>query len=388
MDFELTDEGRMLSEGLTRFLDTRYDLTASRDAAKTGAGWQPEVWRNFAEDLGVIGACLPESIGGDGGGPEELMVVTEALGRSLVIEPFIDTVVLGAGLLGRIDHPAAKEVAGKVADGSTLIATAALESSSGGNLARVATRATRDGDDWVLDGSKQVVTTAPLANYLIVSASLGAEGGSQASNSADDFALFLLPLGDQKHDGLVMHEFRTVDDRRAADIEFSGVRVPADALIASGETALAELERSWDDATAAVISEAVGVMRKVFADTVAYTSTRQQFGTTLAAFQALSHRLVDMYIELEQAVAAQYLAILALGSDAAERASAVSAAKATISRAARFIGQNAVQLHGAMGLTEELAVGHYFRRLTVIEYEFGSADQHLDRFEKLARSGD
>lgn len=171
---------------------------------------------------------------------------------------------------------------------------------------------------------------------------------------------------------------RTIDDRVAADLVFTDVRVPADALIA--ESAIDLLERAWDEATAAVVSEAVGLMRKVFTDTVEYAKQRQQFGVPIGSFQALQHRMVDMHLELEQSVAAQYFAILSLDDAPAERAAAVSAAKATISRAARFIGQNAVQLHGGMGMTEELAIGHYFKRLTAVEYEFGTADAHLARF--------
>jgi alkylation response protein AidB-like acyl-CoA dehydrogenase len=177
---------------------------------------------------------------------------------------------------------------------------------------------------------------------------------------------------------------RTIDDRRAADLTFTDLRVDADALIGAEGQALPVLEYAWDEATAAVVSEAVGAMRKVLDDTVEYAKQRQQFGQPIGSFQALQHRMVDMHIELEQAVAAQYYAILTLDAEHAARAAAVSAAKATASRAARFIGQNAVQLHGGMGMTEELAIGHYFRRLTAVEYEFGSADAHLARFAKLA----
>jgi alkylation response protein AidB-like acyl-CoA dehydrogenase len=381
MDFDLTAEQQLLSDGLTKFLDSRYDLTESRKAAKVGDGWQPAIWRAFVDELGVVGACLPSSVGGFDGGPEELMVVTEALGHALVVEPFVDTVVLGAALLARTGHEGALAVAHAVAEGGELLATAALEEGSGGRLHHVTTTAERSGDEWILNGAKTVVTTAPIAGHLILTARTAGE-----ADDRDGIALLLIPLGDATPDGLTLHAFRTVDDRQAADITLDGVRLPDSALIASGEEALGLLEQAWDTATAAVVSEAVGLMRKVLADTVEYTKQRQQFGRPLAGFQALAHRMVDMYIELEQAVAAQYLAILSLNSEPAERAAAVSAAKATISRAARFIGQNAVQLHGGMGMTEELAVGHYFRRLTVIEYEFGSADAHLARFERLSRA--
>ncbi len=380
MDFTLTPEQQLLSDGLTKFLDTKYDLNASRDAAKVGAGWQPEIWRSFAEDLGVIGAVLPEAVGGADGGPEELMVVTEALGRALVIEPFVDTVVLGARLLARTDDKRALAVAEAITEGTALTALAALEDGSGGNLNHVATRAERSDAGWVLNGAKAVVTTAPLADHLIISARTSGDVGDR-----DGISLFLVDLTEGAPDGLQMHAVRTVDDRRAADIVITDLHLDADTLVGAEGEALEQLELAWDEATAAVVSEAVGAMRKVFDDTVEYTKQRQQFGQPIGSFQALQHRMVDMSMELEQAVAAQYLAILTLEAPPTERAAAVSAAKATISRAARFIGQNSVQLHGAMGMTEELAIGHYFRRLTVIEYEFGSADAHLARFAKLSQ---
>lgn len=379
MDFDLTVEQQQLSDGLSRFLDSRYDLTESRTAAKLGDGTQPAIWRAFADDLGVIGACLPSVVGGDDGGPEELMVITEALGYALVVEPFVDTVVMGAQLLARTGHAGARSIAERVVAGDTVLATAALEAESGGRLHHVATTAEPDGDSWILRGAKTVVTSAPIADHLIVTARIGGD-----LDDRDGIGLFVVEVAGS--DGMSMHAFRTVDDRRAADIAFDGTRVRADALVASGTHALDLLEHAWDTATAAVVSEAVGVMRRVLADTVAYTGQRQQFGRPLAGFQVLAHRMVDMYIELEQAVAAQYLAILSLDAEPIERAAAVSAAKATIGRAARFMGQNAVQLHGGMGMTEELAIGHYFRRLTVIEYEFGSTDAHLARFEHLSRS--
>ncbi|ACY22563.1 acyl-CoA dehydrogenase domain protein [Gordonia bronchialis DSM 43247] len=373
MDFTLTPEQQLLADGLGKFLDARYDLQASREAVKVGAGWQPEIWRALADELGVIGACLPEAVGGDDGGPEELMVVTEALGHALVVEPFVDSVVLGARLLHATGAEPALAAARRIAAGEAVSALAALEDSSGGVLSRIATSADRDGDGWVINGTKAVVTSAPIADYLIVSARTAGEPDDPAGVS-----LFLLELGDNAPAGLTSHPLRTIDDRVAADLVFTDVRVPADALIA--ESAIDLLERAWDEATAAVVSEAVGLMRKVFTDTVEYAKQRQQFGVPIGSFQALQHRMVDMHLELEQSVAAQYFAILSLDDAPAERAAAVSAAKATISRAARFIGQNAVQLHGGMGMTEELAIGHYFKRLTAVEYEFGTADAHLARF--------
>jgi len=353
MDFNLSGEQQLLRDGLNKFLTTRYDLDKSRAAAKTGAGWQPDIWRAFADELGILGATLPEAAGGMGGGPVEVMVIAEELGRAGVIEPFIDTVVVAGGLLQRAR---ATEVLGRVADGSAVVALAADP----------ACHAVGDGGDWVLTGSPAVVMNAPLATHLLLAARTG-----------DHVGLFLTTAD------LPMHPYRTVDDRRAADICVDGLRLPADALI--DDDATASLEQAYDEGAAAVCAEAVGALRRVLADTVAYCKQRQQFGQPIGGFQALQHRMVDMHMDVEQAVAAAYLATLNLGAEPAQRARAVSAAKATVGRAARFVGQNAVQLHGGMGMTEELAIGHYFKRLTALQYEFGSTDFHRSRYAALTR---
>ncbi|MFD1814699.1 acyl-CoA dehydrogenase family protein [Rhodococcus gannanensis] len=382
MDFSLTKEQELLRDGLAKFLAARYTLEESRAAAKTGIGWQPEIWRSFAEELGILGATLPEEDGGLGGGAVELMVVTEELGQALVVEPFVDTVVIGTGLLRRAGGERAAAVIGDIVEGNAITAFAALEATSGDDYANVTTTARRDGDEWVLDGGKIVVTSAPLASHLLVTARTSGE-----QRDREGVSLFVVTLDPHNPPaGLESHSYRTVDDRQAADLTFTGLRLPADALLGAPGGALPSIEYAVDEATAAIASEAVGLMRKVLADTVEYAKQRKQFGQTIGTFQVLQHRMVDMYMEVEQSVAAVYLAILNLDADPVERALCVSAAKATIARAARYVGQNAVQLHGGMGMTEELAIGHYFRRLTVIEHEFGSADQHIARFAALTAS--
>jgi alkylation response protein AidB-like acyl-CoA dehydrogenase len=382
MDFSLTKEQELLRDGLAKFLANRYDLEKSRAAAKTGAGWQPMIWRSFADELGILGATLAEEDGGIGGGPVELMIVTEALGQALVVEPFIDTVVIGGGLLQRAGGDRATSVLENIVAGEAITAFAAIEPTSGQSFHDVSTTARREGDNWILDGAKVVVSSAPMAQHLLVTARTGGEQRDTAGVS-----LFLVDVhANNLPDGLAIHEYRTIDDRRAADLEFVGVRLPDDALLGTEGGAWASIDRAVDDATAAVASEAVGLMRKVLTDTVEYAKQRQQFGQPIGSFQALQHRMVDMYMELEQSIAAVYLAILHLEAEPTERALAVSAAKATVGRAARFIGQNAVQLHGGMGMTEELAIGHYFKRLTAVEYEFGTADHHIARYAALTKS--
>lgn len=371
MDFTLSHEQDLLRDGLNKFLATRYDLEKSRTAVKTGAGWQPEIWKAFAEELGILGAALPEDVGGIGGGPVEVMVIAEALGHALVVEPYVDTAVVAAGLLRRADTDAARRVLEAIADGTAVVSLAAAEAGSGDNWQNIATTAERDGSDWVLTGAKTVAIAAPLATHLLVTAQT--PGGQ---------SLFLVDLGADTS-GLTLHGYRTVDDRRAADVVLDGMRVPDEALLGAEGQAWPSIETARDEGAAAVCAEAVGCMRRVLADTVEFSKQRRQFGQPIGGFQALQHRMVDMHMELEQSVAAVYLATLNLDAEPAVRARAVSAAKATIGRAARFIGQNAVQLHGGMGMTEELAIGHYFKRLTTLQYEFGSTDHHVARYARL-----
>ena len=369
MDFNLSKEQELLRDGLTKFLSTRYDLEKSRSAAKTGAGWQPEIWRAFAEELGILGATLPEDVGGIGGGPVELMVITEALGHALVVEPYVDTAVVAGGLLRRAGGEAATSLLEKIVAGTAIVALAAAEAESGDRWQDVATTAQRDGDNWVLRGGKAVAMSAPLASHLLVTA-----------RSANGISLFLV---DADAADIKAHSYRTVDDRHASDLVFDPVTVPARALLGDEGQAWPSLEQARDEGAAAICSEAVGCMRKVLSDTVEYCKQRQQFGQAIGSFQVLQHRMVDMYMELEQAVAAVFLAVLHLEDEPATRARSVSAAKATVGRAARFIGQQAVQLHGGMGMTEELAIGHYFKRLTAMQYEFGSTDHHIGRYARL-----
>ena len=378
MDFTLSGEQELLREGLSKFLAARYDLESSRAAAKTGPGWQPDIWRGFADELGILGATLPESVGGSGGGSAEAMVIAEELGRALAIEPFIDTVIVAGGLLSRAGGEAAASVLEEIAAGSAIVALAATEPGSGEHWEAIASSAVRHGDYWVLNGTKTVVVSAPLATHLLIVARTGQSVDSQA------MSLFLAAFDAAAPPaGLTVHGYRTIDDRRAADLIFDDVRLPADALLQTD--AWPSLALARDEGAAAVCAEAVGAMRKVLADTVDYSKQRQQFGQPIGSFQVLQHRMVDMYMELEQAVSAAYLAVLNLDAEPDVRARAVSAAKATVGRAARFIGQNAVQLHGGMGMTEELAIGHYFKRLTALQYEFGSTDYHRARYATLTR---
>ncbi|MEO3757017.1 acyl-CoA dehydrogenase family protein [Mycobacterium sp. B14F4] len=374
MNFNLSKEQELLRDGLAKFLSTRYDLEKSRAAAKTGAGWQPDIWAGFANELGILGAALPEEVGGIGGGPVEIMVIAEALGYALAIEPYVDTVVVAGGLLRRAGGELATSLLERIVDGTAIVALAATEAASGDNWAQVTTTAERDGEQWVLRGAKIVAASAPLATHLLVTA-----------RTDTGVSLFVVEVGSAAT-GLEAHHYRTVDDRRASDLVFDGLRLPVASLLGEEGKAWPSLARARDEGATAVCCEAVGCMRKAVADTVDYARQRHQFGAPIGSFQALQHRMVDMYTELEQSVAAAYLAVLNLQAEPDVRARAVSAAKATIGRAARLIGQEAVQLHGGMGMTEELAIGHYFKRLTALQYEFGTTDYHVARYAELTRA--
>ena len=266
MDFNLSKEQELLRDGLGKFLSTRYDLEKSRAAAKTGPGWQPDIWRGFANELGILGAALPEDVGGIGGGPVEIMVIAEALGHALAVEPYVDTVVVAGGLLHRAGGPVATPLLEKIVEGTAVVALAAAEASSGDHWQEVSTTAERDGDGWTLRGSKIVAMSAPLATHLLVNA-----------RTANGTSLFVIDL-DGPGPGFEMHAYRTVDDRRAADITFDGLRLPGDALLGEEGQAWPSIATARDEGAAAVCAEAVGCMRKVLADTVEYAKQRQQFG--------------------------------------------------------------------------------------------------------------
>jgi alkylation response protein AidB-like acyl-CoA dehydrogenase len=368
MNFSLTEEQRLLTDSIARFLAERYNFEERRRLLARSSGFDASAWQAFATSLGLLGATLPEDVGG----PVETMLIMEALGRALVVEPYLETVVIGGGLLKRVPGERALELLSRIVLGQARLAFAAAEVGARYVLHDVSTTARREGDGWVIEGRKPVVAAAPTATHLLVTARTSA-----GRRDAQGVSLFLV---ERDTPGLTTRSYRLIDDRPAADLVFEGVRVDSDALLGGLDAAMPLIELVVDEATAALCSEAVGGMRQMLHDTVEYTKQRRQFGQPLASFQVLQHRMVDMYMALEQAVSAVYLATLQLDADATTRRKAVSAAKVTIGRSARMIGQNAVQLHGGMGMTDELAIGHYFKRATVIEHEFGNVDFHLARY--------
>lgn len=371
MDLSLSDEQMMLRDTLTRFLaqSFAFDPHRARDAEA--------LWQALGRNLGVLGATLPTDVGGMGGGAVEAMVIADALGEALAPIPYIESAVIGAGLLKRVGGDRATSLLPAIADGSVRAVLAAGEADSRQGLEAVATTARSSDDGWVIQGEKVVVAGAPGADWLLVTARTGG-----TPRDVRGVSLFLVPAGAP---GLSRHDYRLIDGLPASDITLEQVALPADALLGSEGGAVPLLERARDEGIAALCAEAAGLTRRMLADTVAYTKERRQFGQPLASFQALQHRMVDMFIAVEQATSAAYLAALHIDDDAAGRARAIAAAKATVADAVRFVGQNAVQLHGGMGMTDELAVGHYFRRATAIEQQFGGGDHHAKRYAALMR---
>jgi hypothetical protein len=376
MNFSFTEEQTLLRDSLASYLADNYSFDQRRAAIKAGAGWRPGVWKAFAEDLGILGATFPEDLGGLGGGPVETLVIMDELGKALVVEPYLATVVVAGGFLQRAGTPAATELLGKIVAGQAVFAFAYAEPQSRYAWNDVQVSARKDGAGYVLNGQKAVVVGAPWASHLIVTARTG---GSR--RDAGGISVFVV---DAKAKGIEMREYPTVDGSRAAEVSFENVEVGADALLGPDGQGLPLIEAVVDEASVALCGEACGVLRRLHEGTVEYTKQRKQFGQPISQFQVLQHRMVDMYIAFEQSVSMTYMATIKLGESGDERAKAVSAAKVQIGRACRFVGQNAIQLHGGMGMTDEMAIGHYFKRATMIEAQFGNTDHHLARYEALS----
>lgn len=376
MDFNYTEEQGMLRDTVASYLRDNYDFDARRHAVKSEAGWRPAVWKAFAEELGILGAPFAEAHGGLGGGPVENMIVMEEVGKSLVVEPYLQTVVIGGGFLKHADNAGAGDVIGRIIAGEAIIAFAYAEPQGRYTWTDLKTTARKDGAGYVLNGHKAVVVGAPWATHLIVTARTG---GSQRERNG--VSVFLV---DKAAPGVVTRDYPTVDGRRASEVYFENVAVGADALLGAEGAAMPLVERVMDEAIAATCSEAVGCMRMLHEGTLDYAKQRKQFGVAIASFQVLQHRMVDMFINLEQSVSMTLMATIKLDESDEERMKAVSAAKVQIGRACKFVGQSAIQIHGGMGMTDELSIGHYFKRATMIEGEFGSVDHHLRRYEELS----
>ena len=370
MDFDLSDDQRMLKDTVERFIADRYDFEKRRKFAAAEGGFSPENWNQFAE-LGLLAVPFSEEDGGIGGGAVETMIVMEAFGRGLVVEPYLATVVLGGGILRHAASAEQKaELIPQIVGGELTLALAYVERGARYDLNHVETSAKRDGDAFVINGEKGVVLNGDTADKLIVVARTSGQ-----TRDKDGIGLFLV---DAKAPGVSRRGYPTQDGGRAAEISFENAK--AETALGDPAQGYPVLARVIDEAIAATCAEAIGVMDQLRDITVDYIKQRKQFGVAIGNFQALQHRASDMVVATEQARSMAFYATMMAGvDDATEREQAVSAAKVQIARSGRFVGQQAIQLHGGIGMTMEYSVGHYFKRMTMIEQLFGDADHHLAR---------
>jgi alkylation response protein AidB-like acyl-CoA dehydrogenase len=378
MNFEFSDEQRQLHDSVERYLAEQYSFDKFRAINASQAGWDKAAWAGLAE-LGVLALNVPAAQGGLGFGPLETLAMMGACGRSLLLEPFLSSAVIATAALRAYAADAqAQGLLTRMAGGQAIAVLAHFEKDSRFETQWVSTRAVRSEAGYRLDGHKAVVMHAAAADTLLISARTAGDAGD-----AVGVTLFRVP---RDAPGLTLDSYATIDGQRAADVYLKGVEVPAAGRLSAEGAALAAIEAALDIGLAALCAEAVGVMQALLDATVTYVQNRQQFGVPIGRFQALQHRIADMLIHLEQARSMSYLAALRCADEnVSERRRALSAAKAVIGQACRFVGQQAVQLHGGMGMTDELIVSHWFKRLTAAELMFGDSDAHLQRYAALTR---
>ncbi len=375
MDFTYTETQDMVRDTLARFLADTYDFDSRQKMIASDAGRDPAIWQALAQELGMLGAPFAEAHGGLGGGALENAIIMEEMGKVMAIEPYLQTVVIGGGALKAVGGAQADNVIPQIISGQVIIAFAYAEPQGRYDLANIRTTAKKDGAGYILNGHKSVVYAAPWATHLLVTARTGGSGNEPAGMS-----LYLI---DANLPGIVRRDYPTVDGFRASEIYFENAAIPGDALLGDEGAALPLIEQIVDEATVAICAEACGITAKLHEGTLEYSKQRKQFGQEIGRFQVLQHRMVDMFIEVEQAKSMTIMGTLKLTLPSAQRMAAISSCKAKVSRAANFVGQNAVQTHGGIGITQELAIGHYFKRATMIENQFGNADHHYGRFERL-----
>lgn len=368
MDLNYSEEQVMLRDSARRFLTDNHSLEERPKRAAGPAGMNKDLWARFAE-LGWLGLPFSEAVGGYGGGSIEVAIVAEELGRANVVEPFVSICVLAGGLIETLGNSDQHErLLGPLMNGSAIPVLAHLENGAQGRMDHVTTRATQDGASFILDGEKVLVGAAGSADVILVTARID-----------DDLALFAVPAGTA---GLTLAQFGAVDGGAAADIKLENVRVDSDARLGQIDITTT-LERMYDRATAAICADAVGAMDALLAATVEYTKQRVQFGKPLSAFQALQHRMAEMAVKCQEARASALLAALSVDADPVLRIRGISGAKARIGKVSRHVAQEAIQLHGAIGFSEEMPVGGWFRRLYAFENSFGSTADHLARYASI-----
>ncbi|MGB0691858.1 MAG: acyl-CoA dehydrogenase family protein [Pseudomonadales bacterium] len=377
MDFSFTDEQALLQDSVQRFIQNSYAFDSRQKLIKTEDGFSRENWASFAE-LGWLALPFSEESGGFGGTAVETMILMEEFGKGLVVEPYLTTVLMSGSIIEAGGSSAQKEgVLAEIMAGTKLAALAYVEPQARFNLADVTTTAAAEGDGYVINGFKGVVMGGPSADVLIVPARTAGEQRDEAG-----ITLFLV---DANSNGIAKRDYPTIDGGRASEITLENVTVDASAVIGEVGGGFALLEVGINNGILGVGAEAVGAMEVLYKTTVEYCKTREQFGQPIGKFQVLQHRMVDMFMEHEQAKSLLYMAAIRMSeNDAEEARKAISALKVQIGKGGRFVGQQAIQLHGGMGMTDELNVGHYFKRLTAIETLFGNVDYHLKKYSAAA----
>jgi len=375
VNFNFNEEQTLIQSQVSQFIQRDYEWEKRQSLVSSDLGFSKDNWNIFAE-LGWLGISISEKSGGFGGTAIETMILMEEFGKGLVLEPYLETIVLSAGIIDSCGtEKQKKEILDKVMSGNMHLALAFTEPQSRFNLSDVTTEAEQSGDFYIINGFKSVVMNGPSADALIVSARTS---GNQSDS--DGISLFLV---DSKSTGVSSRNYPTVDGRRASEVTFENVKVSSHSLLGKRNTGFEELDNAVDLATLAICAEAVGAMEILYKTTVEYTKTRKQFGQAIGKFQVLQHRMVDMFMEYEQCKSLLYMATIKKVEDASDSKKSVSGLKYQIGKASKFIGQQAIQLHGGMGVTDELNVGHFFKRLTTIGTIFGNADYHLKRYSQL-----
>ena len=375
MDFTFNEEQSLIQDQVDQFVQKEYDWETRQSLSNSELGFGEDNWKKFAE-LGWLGISVSEDSGGFGGSAIESMLIMEAFGKGLVVEPFLETVIMAGGLIDDYGSNQQKSSFLEPAiAGEMHLALAYAEPQSRFNLSDVVTEAKADGDNFIINGYKSVVMNGPSADQIIVSARTS---GTQLDENG--ISLFII---DANSSGLDKTNYKTVDGRRASDLTFENVSVSKENLIGDQDKGFEILDSAIDKAILAISAEAVGAMEVLYKTTVEYTKTREQFGTAIGKFQVLQHRMVDMFMEYEQCKSLLYMATMKHEEKAEDAKKAISGLKYQVGKAGKFIGQQAVQLHGGMGVTDELNVGHYFKRLTTVGTIFGNTDYHLKKYTSL-----
>ena len=377
MNFEHTEDRRMLADTLNRYVAEQYGFEARMRIAQSDAGYSAEQWQQFAE-LGAIGALFSEADGGYGGAGFDISVVFEALGRGLVVEPLLGSAMLAGSAISKAGNDAQRALLDQLIDGSTIAAFAHSEPDSGHALTQVSTSAQRSGNGWVLNGAKAVVAQGESASLFVVSARTAG-----ATDDAQGLSLFLVPANTA---GLTVKGLTAVDGGRVAELTLANVALSADALLGTEGAALATIEHAVGRGIVALCAESLGAMDVARQATLEYLQTRKQFGVVIGSFQALQHRMADVLLEIEQARSAVINAAAAVdGTDRIAREKALSAAKFTIGRVGTLVAEECIQLHGGIGMTWELPLSHYAKRLVMIDHQLGDEDFHLARYIALGK---